>query len=259
MKKTFMLILFSLLLFGCSTETMEVQEENSSLLSKGKPVDKESTRIVLLKPTIQNNNEVGRIMLEPIEYTGELPINDNGGLVDWDGDGFVDDLVIITHECYFPRTFAKTSVFIDGINEKVIHYNGQIGEILGFKDVDNDGDMDVIFYKGNPRRYNEGEEFSYYNVGLNVEGQYPLPLKDIIQSLEVVQTHNKPEWIKWDLSDYGYEATPFYVASNGVSTGTYGEWGLVGSSFGFKGGNTYTLRFANLDDNCGDILVDFTI
>lgn len=260
-----MFFLISLMfIVGCGTdeiETFDSSDEKTTLtgiVKRGKPV-KAPKRVILLQPTVDNINEVGNIMLEPTEYTGSLPTDDNGGLVDWDGDGQVDDLVFLENRCYFPKTFVEAKVLLNGTDEKIVSYQVRYPAIiLGFDDVNGDGTQDVILQGGNPNRYNQGEEYSTYNVAYNVEDQYPISLEEIIASLEPTNSVNNPQWIQWDLSDYGYDAHPFHVRLNGpnlvnTQTSTYGEWGYYCKNEDLDGAS---LEFTNVGEDCTNVTVN---
>lgn len=264
MKKLLLLALIMLTL-SCSNDTIETNETNENLdnqtFEKGKPAPKK--RNIVLTPTAVNNNTIGRIMQTPVEYTGDLPITDNGGLVDWDNDGTIDDQIVINTRCYFPKTFTEISVFLNGTDEHIINYSSRFGTtVLGFVDADNDGDMDVIFEGGNPYCYNDGGVFSQYNVGYNVEGQYPLSTKDILTNMVVTSVAKNPNNLIWDLSAYGYECYTFHVyffnkdLKDYRQTTTYGEWGFFFNKK-LTSGDTYVLRFTNVEDNCENLEVEF--
>lgn len=286
MKTKMILMLILILGFSCNAPELETEAQLTEVNAKGqkgkKKVAKRTINFEPATPLVNaravNNNEVGRIMLEPTDYTGELPLDNNGGLVDWDNDGQADDLIVIENRCFFPRTFSTVSVLLNGTDKKVISYSTAFGAtVLGFSDVDNDGFQDIIFEGGNHYFYNGstyGETFtpidsySQFNVGYNREGQYPLSLKEIIESLEITSVDPNPEAITWDLSEYGIEAYPFHIRVVEISTGfsvqttTYGEWGFYNFSptgNNIKPGEPYILRFTNLGDNCTDIDVEFSI
>lgn len=269
MKKLLLLLLF--LAFSCSTnDTIKTEiVEDTTTFAKGKPTIPKKKSLVIA-PTIINTNAVGRIMEQPVDYTGTLPVDDNGGLVDWDNDGNVNDLVIITSN--------GVSVLLNGTNEFTINYSIRRGAILlGFIDVDNDGDMDIITKGGNPNCYDgvigdlsdTDRPSSTYNVGYNVVGQYPLPTGDILNSMVVREVEKgKINNIKWDLSTFGYECNVFSIdlwEGDGLFPGTkyfgnwpgYGEWGFYNSD-GFKKNTVYTLRF-RYEDNGEHVYVHFSI
>lgn len=231
---------------------------------KGKPKGNvgKPQRTINFKPSI--NSPVGylqttRIMEEPVAYTGALPTEQT---VDWDNDGILDE-VILNQRCYFPRTFVE--VFVNG---EVVSYNvSYYARIIGFTDVDADGFTDIIFEGGNSRDYNNGEAHSQYNVGFNRSGASPTSLKDIVQSLVISSADTNPDYIKWDLSAYGYNHFTFHVflfnktQNDGYAltqTTTYGEWGFY-SAGRIIVGDVYVLRFTNLGDDCSDIEVEFTL
>lgn len=260
MKKLFLLIL-SLVVLSCTTETVTNDittadaKANVERKGKGKP-----QRAVYLKPSLISNLRAfnGRIMEEPVTYTGDtlnLPQT-----IDFDNDGTLDEVTIV-QKCFFPRTFLEIVV-----NGEVVNYSTNYGaKVLGFKDVNLDGFTDIIFEGGNSYAYNDGEIYSQYNVGYNVEGS-ATPLKDIIQSLVIDTSDPNPEYIKWDLSAHGINHFAFHVKlynknnndGYGIQqTHTYGEFGFY-SLNRLTVGETYILEFTNLDD-CSSIIVEFTL
>lgn len=249
----------------------------------------------------------GRIMEEPVEYTGDLT-----GIeptVDWDNDGTIDNFQV-NERCYFPRTFQDITVNGTPINYSATYKTN----IVGFKDVDGDGYKDAIMRGGRSIAYNDPNEplntapywdettsynvgdyvriyeqccapTTYYctvantgvepnpdspfwryalNVGYNREGTVT-PLKDIVQSLVISSSANNPNYIQWDLSDYGIHNFTFHVylidktsAQATVQTTTYGEWGFY-TGGRLIPGDVYVLRFTNLGDDCSDVDVEFSL
>ena len=257
MKTILKMMLIAMVLFSCSNEqTEQLQTADAKAnLNKGK-----KQRSVYLKAFRQDNQRTalnGRVVSEPVEYTGALDYDD---FIDWDNDGTNDEVVLV-QRCYFPRTFVEVTVNGTPVGYAVSYY----AKILGFKDVDGDGFKDIIFEGGNPWAYNDGEAYSPINVGYNVAGD-AVPLKDIVQSLVIDATDPNPEYIKWDLSAYGIHNFSFHVRLLGKTdttllgsqTTTYGEWGYY--SFNkLTQGETYILRFTNLGDDCSEIDVEFTL
>lgn len=283
--KTHILVLAALLIMGCSTENLEIFEQDALVtadakanIEKGKPNtngngngQRKVMKLTASNETfrIANTNEIGRIMKTP-EALPEgfvLPTDDNGGYVDWDNDGEADDLIVITDDCYWPMTKVTISVFLNGTDEHAINYNSRFyTELLGFADVNSDGFMDIILYGGNSNDYNNGEPYSYYNVGYNVEGQYPLPTKDILMGLQPSTQTRNVNYLVWDIREFGYEHYSFHVHlfegtvfGEGEVMGqipTYGEHGFP-IPFPLTPGQLYTLRFEKMNDNCEYLDVTF--
>ena len=249
----------ALFMLSCSNEQIEQFETADAKANKGKP-----QRSVYLKPFVQSNLRAfnGRILEQPVAYTGDFDLSD---VIDFDNDGVTDE-VTLNQRCYFPRTFLEVLV-----NGEVVSYSTNYGaKILGFKDVDLDGFTDVIYQYGASQAYNHGEVYSEFNVGYNKEGN-AVPLKDIVQSLVISTADTNPEYIKWDLSAYGIKNYTFHVflynknTNDGYGyqqTTTYGEFGFY-SLNRLTVGETYILRFTNLndtlEDSCDDIFVEFTL
>lgn len=259
--KKLLLFLSILLIFGCSTEVDSVKQDAViEAAAKGKPTKAQKT--ILLKPTVVNNNEVGNIMLNPVEYTGTLPAETN--IVDWDGDGQVDDIVEYSWRCYFPRTFGEVRVLLNGTDEVLVNITVGYGlNIYGFDDVNNDGTQDIIFW-----RYSRDADYNLitvYSVGYNVQGQYPLPLADIIGSLEVFESDRNPERVLWDLSDYGIDYMVFHVYVHSLQTGIYvqshrdGAEGMPLRDKNVRSGDIFQLQFSNVEICEERIIVEFII
>lgn len=254
--KKLLLFLSILLIFGCSSDNLSTSDLEATQALEAKP--EKAKKAVVLTPTVENTNPVGRIMLEPENYTDALPLDDNGGFTDWDGDGLEDDLVVINHSCYFPKSVGWVSVFIDGTDEVIVSYAVRWStQLVGFSDVDNDGDMDLILRYAKYYPYNHVGSYtaSEYHVGLNEEGQYPLKPGVILESLAVqdLPNGNGPiDVVKWDLSGYGLTNYPvhvfFGVVGTWVQTSTYGEWGVSGSYFERNAQNR--IRFSNELEGC---------
>jgi len=284
--KKLLLFLSILLVFGCSTDEAvqspaeaELQTASMRLLQPRLP---KRTNIIL-RPTAVNNNPVGRYMETPIPYDGILEVIPSDGLVDWDNDG---DLDLITQE-YGCETAFRQYVFYVSIdqdpNQKVaICYTASRATILGFEDVNGDGYQDVLLYGGKTRAYNAEldiygnytiennsyvfEPVSYFNVGINTEGQYPLSTTEILASMEVSEVENgQPNNLVWDLSAYGYHAYTFYVdfwEGQNIGDGqyygqtwTYGFWGFYFNDR-LARNQEYTISFRYMD-NCDRLNVTF--
>jgi hypothetical protein len=271
--KKLLIILSTILIFACSpiAEETIIQEVQTEAQLKGpKPPKKTS---IVITPTIENTNSVGRIMETPVDYNGTLPADDNGGLVDWDNDGDIDDLIVITRE--FNHT--TVSVLLNGTEEIAINYSSSNATLLGFIDANNDGYMDVITEYGNPNCYDGTigdlsdieRPANQYNVGLNVEGQYPLSRTEILSGpIDIFVPNGKVNNIKWDLSDYGFECYQFRLEVFGPDypndgndyfgmwTG-YGEWGYwTGNRL--KKNKTYRIDFRDID-NGNAVTIEFEI
>jgi len=299
-----------LLIVSCTNEPIEFETADAKAnIERGKPADKGKREKSVYLKAFKNTNEYlsfnGRVMSEPVEYTGDL--TDIDPTVDWDKDGVEDELVV-NQRCYFPRTFQNIT-----INGEVINYSATFKSlIIGYKDVDGDGYKDAIMRGGRSIAYNDPSTFvsywnettaynvgdyvkvyeqccaptTYYcmvantgelpssestswrlamNVGYNVEGE-AIPLKDIIQSLVITNVDPNPEFVKWDLSEYGINNFTFHVrllsstdpTFVGSQTTTYGEFGYY-SKDRLTQGETYIIRFTNLGDDCTDIDVEFTL
>lgn len=245
-------------------------EEDTLLARPGKGRKPRVLQLGLPLESLITTQDVTNVMLDPVEYTGVLPTDNNGGLVDWDGDGLEDDLIEYHTRCYFPRSFASVTVSIDGENPRVINNSIAFGAtLLGFVDADNDGDMDIIWEGGNHYRYNSetfgtaDETYSQYNVGYNTFAEEPTPLADLVASLVVEQSVNNPNFVRWDLGPQ-YDAYIFHVkwheidtVGNVISpyyqTHTYGEWGIEASYFG--PGQTWVITFSNVAEPCDDVSI----
>ena len=249
-----MYLMIGLFILSCSTEQTEEFAIADLKANKAKP-----QRSVYLKPSINNLRAFnGRILQEPVEYTGDFDLSD---VIDFDNDGVTDN-VVLNQRCYFPRTFVEVLV-----NGEVVSYSvSYSAKILGFKDVNLDGFTDVVFEGGSANAYNNGEAYRPYNVAYNVEGNV-IPLKDIVQSLVITSVDPNPEYIKWDLSEYGIHNFTFHVflfnknlsdAYGYEQTHTYGEFGFY-SLNRITVGQVYVLRFTNLGDDCTSIDVEFTL
>lgn len=247
-----------------SKATTERKGKGNGNVNTGKP-----QKIITFGTSIKSNPlriaALGRIMAEPVEYLGVLPTEQT---VDWDNDGVLD-VVEIVKRCYFPRTFIEIKV-----NDVVVSYHvtyeslaaGGV-QIVGFTDVDNDGFQDIIFEGGNPRDYNNSAPYIPYNVGFNREGEPPLSLAEIVQSLVITSIDQNPDFIHWDLSPYGYDFFVFHVFLTNISrndgygntqTTTYGEHGFS-TKDRIIVGDTYEMSFTNLGENCEPIKVLFII
>ena len=272
MKKVLILLL-TFLVFACTTDNLGVDQDaitQEAQLKGPKPPKKKS---VVLTPTIVNTNPIGRIMETPVDYNGTIPTDNNGGLVDWDNDGNVDDLIVINRE--FNHT--TVSVFLNGTDEIAINYSSSNATLLGFIDVNGDGYMDVITEYGNPNCYDGTigdlsdieRPANQYNVGYNVEGQYPLSRTEILSGpIDIFVPNGKINNIKWDLSDYGFECYRFRLevfGPNYPGDGSdylgmwsgYGEWGFwTGNSL--KKNKIYTIYFRDID-NGNAVGIEFEI
>lgn len=249
-------------------KTLKSEKLFDNVAFKGKP--ESAMKVALLTPTAVNTNPTGRIMAEPENYYGELPIDNNGGYTDWDGDGLEDDLVLKQQDCYFPKSKGWIEVWIDGdiANKVIVSYAvRRSASIIGFVDVDGDGLKDVIMSYAKYYPYNNvgGYTSSVYHYGLNVSGQYPLSPGEILSSLELTSLPNGNgplDKIKWDLSGYGLTnyAMHMWFGAAGLGyaqTQSYDDWGLPGSYF-FRG-ELNEIRFANEDDGCEDITIEFQL
>lgn len=224
-----------------------------------------------------STDAITNVMLDPVEYSGALPTDNNGGFVDWDGDGLSDDYIEYNWRCYYPRSFAWVDVYIDN-GETPLTINNSIAfgaELLGFDDVNGDGTQDAIWQGGNHRKYNPDdngliEPYSEYNVGFNIIGEEPTPLDILFSELSISVSVNNPDFVRWDLGDQ-YEGYVFHVywrevdpvtlepipTSVGWQTLTYGDWGIGMSHL--TPGATFLLRATNLGDDCSDIIIYFTL
>lgn len=260
--------------------------------SENVPIDKEvlkpialskggkKPKVVELKPALPDfqSRLTTNIMLDPVTLPDLdfIPADNNNGYVDWDNDGFDDDLLEIHWRCYFPRSFAWVTVAIDGQNPIMINNSIAYGAVLlGFNDVDGDGDQDVILQGGNNYKFNPDdngliESYSEFNVGYNTVGETPLPLVEIIDALQVVQSVNNPDFVRWDLGHFidgvsQYEGYVFHVywreidpvtgefipTVPGYQTHTYGEWGISSSHLpngAGPNGGSILLRITNVDE-----------
>lgn len=270
MKKIIYLLTVFLIL-GCSTD---VVDNNTQERGNGKGKKPRVALLTIPDDAFASRLAATNVMLDPVEYTGELPTDDNGGLVDWDNDGLTDDLIVYSWDCYFPRSFAKVHVYIDGTEEILINNSIAYGAtLLGFADVDNDGDQDIIWQGGNHYKYNSetfgtsDEVYSPYNVGYNTIAEEPAPLGDLVGALQLTQSDNNPNFIRWDLGQQ-YEAYVFHVmwyevdATGAVispyyQTHTYGEWGIEANYF--QPGTSWVIKFSNVADGCEDVFVNFSL
>jgi len=269
--KKLLILLFAFLVIACTIDNLGTDQEAitqegiEAQLRGPKPPRKKS---VVLTPTIQNTNPVGRIMETPVDYNGTLPIDDNGGLVDWDNDGDTDDVIVITRANFHTTVY----VLLNGTDEIAINYSSSNATLLGFVDANNDGYMDVITEYGNPNCYDGiigdlsdiERPANQYNVGLNVEGQYPLSRVEILSGpIDIFVPNGKINNIKWNLSAYGFECYQFRTELFGPDgeyfgmwTG-YGEWGrFTGNTL--KKNKTYTITFRDID-NGNPVGVEFEI
>lgn len=263
--KKVMFIFLLLMVGACSTEPVE--QTVSETAFKGKP--EKAQKVALLTPTVENTNPVGRIMLEPENYEGALPTFVDA-YTDWDLDGLADDLVVIQNSCYFPKSVGWVEVWIDGniANKVIVSYAVRWStQLVGFADVDNDGDEDLILQNAKYYPYNHVGEYTAtpYHVGLNEAGQYPLKPGVVLESLAVQELPNGNgpiDKIKWDLSGYGLTNYPVHVFFGAVGqinpqTQTYGEWGLPGDYFERNAQNR--MRFSNELEGCEDAELFFDL
>ena len=281
MKTLFKLMLVALALFSCSNEQADEFLTADAKLNVQRLPKKTN---IILRPTAVNSNPIGNIMqpLAPLPDGIELPADNNGGLVDWDGDGQIDDLVTQEQSCNAPYRQSIFYVYLNGTDKHAINYTSGKATILGFADVNGDGTMDIITEWGRPTNYNAEVDIygnytvidgnyqfgtlSQYNVGYNVIGRYPLSTAEILSSMEVSEVEKgQPNNLVWDLSDYGYEDYTFYVdfwEGNDIGDGkyygqtwTYGYWGFYFDDRLTKG-QTYTISFRYMD-NCERLDVSF--
>lgn len=268
-------VMVTLFLLGCSSDTITNDVQN---LERGRGKGKKPKVALLTIPQSEPSNTtqaITNVMLDPVEYLGELPTDDNGGLVDWDSDGQVDDLIVVEQRCYFPRTFTRVYALIDGVNEQLINNSIAFGaELLGFDDVNGDGLQDIIWAGGNHYRYNSlvfgqsDEQYSPYNVGYNSIQEEPTPLADLVSQLTLAQSVNNPDYVRWDLGSQ-YDAYVFHVVARRfeqlndsvpqvTQTHTYGEWGIYAPSM-FQGGGLFEIEFTNLGEDCTPITINFEL
>lgn len=263
--KKLIYVMVAFLMFGCSTDNI-LKTEQTLERGKGK---KERVALLTLPQGSISSMAVTNVMRDPIEYTGELPATDNGGFVDWDNDGQVDDLIVLEQRCYFPRTFTDVVCYYNGTDRQVINNSIAFGAVLlGFDDVDNDGDQDIIFEGGNHYLYNQGETYSQYNVGLNELAEEPTPLADLVSSLTLTSSVANPDFVRWDLGGqyegYVFHVVWFEVDVNGnvispyYQTHTYGEWGIYAPNTLLPNAN-YIIRFTNLGEDCSDVDINFSL
>jgi hypothetical protein len=253
--KKLILMMTALIMIGCTvpeTEVLSTVDAKANIERKGK-----KERGIYMKPLITSNQRLAanRVVSELEPYNGDFNLSET---VDFDNDG-VNDEVTINQKCYFPRTFANITV-----NGEIVSYNIQFNAvILGYQDVNNDGFTDIIFEGGKSIAYNHGETYSEFNVGYNLSGQ-ATPLKDVVQSLVITSVDPNPEFIRWDLSEFGYNNFTFHVflfnksLNDYEQTTTYGEFGFYYKDKIIQG-DVYILRFTNLGDNCSSVDVEFSI
>jgi len=151
MKKLILMMMIALLLSCTNEQSSDKKNEkfqtadSKANIGKGKP-----QRAVYLKPSLTSNLRTfnGRVMAEPITYTGDtlnLPQT-----IDFDNDGTNDEVTLVKR-CFFPRTFLEISV-----NGEVVSYSTNFGaKVIGFKDVDFDGFTDPNFISFQTTTYGE--------------------------------------------------------------------------------------------------------
>lgn len=295
MKK--ILLLFLIMAFGCTTDNVDtdiaktetlmpvgINEDGSFIFPtmdnnvQSRPNGKgkgKKDRVLLLgfdEPTVSSfaviNAMQTPVSIESLNYTLPANLSDNGGFTDWDGDGLSDDYIEYNFDCYFPRSFAHVKVYIDGQGSgQIINNSIAFGAtLLGFDDVDGDGDQDIIWEGGNHYLYNQGETYSQYNVGLNNLQEEPTPLSTLLNNLVVLQSVNNPDFIRWNLGEQ-YEGYVFHVYIEPVTPGdfvpfqthTYGEWGIyVGqtTSQSIPPNTPFKINWSNAD-LCNDVVTQY--
>jgi len=104
-------------------------------------------------------------------------------------------------------------------------------------------------------------------LGYNRAGEFPLSLAEIVKSLVITSVDLNPEFIKWDLSAFGYHNFTFHVflynktLSDGygyTQTTTYGEFGFHTKDRIILG-DDYEMDFTNLGPDCTPVKVTFKL